>query len=179
MPPPPPPAPPGSDTPSPEAAAHLDPTELESVALAEDKRRRNTAASARFRIKKKQWTLNLERTISDLSGRVEELEREAAELRRENGWLKEIVMLKSKRFAGVVPDLEPPPPPSPSGPASAPGSGAGLGGGGAGSGAETQPGTAPGSRAESRAGSRESSTEPARRRGAEDKGKGKARQRSP
>ena len=35
--------------------------------------------AARFRIKKKQWTLNLERTISDLSGRVEELEREAAE----------------------------------------------------------------------------------------------------
>ncbi|KAI9059677.1 hypothetical protein FKP32DRAFT_1554501, partial [Trametes sanguinea] len=58
---------------------------------AEDKRRRNTAASARFRIKKKLWTLNLERTISDLSGRVEELEREASELRRENGWLKEIV----------------------------------------------------------------------------------------
>ena len=34
--------------------------------------------TARFRIKKKQWTLNLERTISDLSGRVEELERYAA-----------------------------------------------------------------------------------------------------
>ena len=33
---------------------------------------------ARFRIKKKQWTLNLERSITDLSGRVEELEREAA-----------------------------------------------------------------------------------------------------
>lgn len=49
----------------------------------------------------------MERTISDLSGRVEELEREAAELRRENGWLKEIVMLKSKRFSGIVPDLEP------------------------------------------------------------------------
>ncbi|KAH8086643.1 hypothetical protein BXZ70DRAFT_550496 [Cristinia sonorae] len=67
-------------------------------AVSEDKRRRNTAASARFRVKKKQWTLNLERSITDLSGRVEELEREAAELRRENGWLKEIVMLKSKRF---------------------------------------------------------------------------------
>lgn len=59
-------------------------------------------------MKKKQWTVNLERTISDLSGRVEELEREAAELRRENGWLKEIVMLKSKRFSGIVPDLGPP-----------------------------------------------------------------------
>ncbi|KAI0639036.1 hypothetical protein C8Q77DRAFT_1204598 [Trametes polyzona] len=175
MPPPPPPQPqPVSNTPSPEAAAHLDPAEVEAIVSAEDKRRRNTAASARFRIKKKQWTLNLERTISDLSGRVEELEREAAELRRENGWLKEIVMLKSKRFAGVVPDLEPPPSPST---ASASGAGAGAG---AGSGTEGA-----GSRAESRQGSRESSTEPTgRKRGGGDsaqdpKGKGKARQRSP
>ncbi|KZT23816.1 hypothetical protein NEOLEDRAFT_1038799, partial [Neolentinus lepideus HHB14362 ss-1] len=58
---------------------------------AEDKRRRNTAASARFRIKKKQKVLNLERSVADLAGRAEELEREAAELRRENGWLKEII----------------------------------------------------------------------------------------
>ena len=34
---------------------------------------------------------------------------EAAELRRENGWLKEIVMLKSKRFGGPTPNLDPPP----------------------------------------------------------------------
>jgi len=67
----------------------------------EDKRRRNTAASARFRIKKKQKTLTLERTVSDLTGRAEELEREATELRRENGWLKEIVMLKGGRLAGI------------------------------------------------------------------------------
>lgn len=33
--------------------------------------------------------------MSDLSGRVDELEQEAADLRRENGWLKEIVVLKS------------------------------------------------------------------------------------
>ncbi|KAJ7596634.1 hypothetical protein C8J56DRAFT_917925 [Mycena floridula] len=73
----------------------------------EDKRRRNTAASARFRIKKKQRTLNLERSVSDLSGRAEELEREAADLRRENGWLKEIVMLKGSRLAGahITPDM--------------------------------------------------------------------------
>ena len=42
-------------------------------------------------------TLNLERTVSDLTGRVDELEQEASDLRRENGWLKEIVMLKSRR----------------------------------------------------------------------------------
>ncbi len=61
-------------------------------------------------MKKKQWTLNLERSITDLSGRVEELEREASELRRENGWLKEIVMLKSKRFGTAAPDLNLTPP---------------------------------------------------------------------
>ncbi|RDB28703.1 hypothetical protein Hypma_015195 [Hypsizygus marmoreus] len=76
-------------------------TEAERVAIAEEKRRRNTAASARFRIKKKQRTTNLERSVSDLTGRAEDLEREAADLRRENGWLKEIVMLKGSRLAGV------------------------------------------------------------------------------
>ncbi|KIJ68640.1 hypothetical protein HYDPIDRAFT_106870 [Hydnomerulius pinastri MD-312] len=68
----------------------------DGISVTEDKRRRNTAASARFRIKKKQKTLNLERTVSDLTGRTEELEREAADLRRENGWLKEIVLLKGR-----------------------------------------------------------------------------------
>lgn len=36
-----------------------------------------------------------------MAGRAEDLEREAADLRRENGWLKEIVMLKGSRLAGV------------------------------------------------------------------------------
>ncbi|TFK57580.1 hypothetical protein OE88DRAFT_150894 [Heliocybe sulcata] len=82
-------------------------TEAERQALADDKRRRNTAASARFRIKKKQKVLNLERSVSDLTGRAEDLEREAAELRRENGWLKEIIVLKSKTVGGAMPDLSP------------------------------------------------------------------------
>jgi hypothetical protein len=50
---------------------------------------------ARFRIKRKQRTVNLERSVSDLSGRAEELEREATDLRRENQWLKEIVIMKA------------------------------------------------------------------------------------
>jgi hypothetical protein len=45
-------------------------------------------------------THSLERNVTDLSGRVDELEQEAADLRRENGWLKEIVMLKSGRARG-------------------------------------------------------------------------------
>lgn len=57
--------------------------------------------TARFRIKKKQKTINLERSVSDLTGRAEELEREVTDLRRENGWLKEIVMLKGTRFTSA------------------------------------------------------------------------------
>jgi len=54
---------------------------------------------ARFRSKKKMQTLNLARNVSDLTGRAEELEREATELRRENVWLKEIVTLKGSGLA--------------------------------------------------------------------------------
>ncbi|KAG1773086.1 hypothetical protein EDD22DRAFT_858918 [Suillus occidentalis] len=89
-----------SNTASSDASDNAD----EASAIAEDKRRRNTSASARFRIKKKQKTLNLERTVTDLTGRTEELEREASELRRENSWLKEIVLLKSRKggaFGGL------------------------------------------------------------------------------
>ncbi|KAI6158728.1 hypothetical protein EDD17DRAFT_1763362 [Pisolithus thermaeus] len=75
----------------------------ENVSITEDKRRRNTAASARFRVKKKMKTLNLERTVADITGRTEELEREAADLRRENGWLKEIILLKSRSIGGLGP----------------------------------------------------------------------------
>ncbi|KIM85481.1 hypothetical protein PILCRDRAFT_5774 [Piloderma croceum F 1598] len=83
----------------------MDQTE-ESSSITEDKRRRNTAASARFRIKKKQRSLNLDRSVSDLTGRAEELEREATELRRENGWLKEIVMLKGRSLSGATRSTE-------------------------------------------------------------------------
>ncbi|KAI6045037.1 hypothetical protein EDC04DRAFT_2638132 [Pisolithus marmoratus] len=58
---------------------------------------------ARFRVKKKMKTVNLERTVADLTGRTEELEREAADLRRENGWLKEIILLKSRSIGGLGP----------------------------------------------------------------------------
>jgi hypothetical protein len=50
--------------------------------------------AARFRVKKKHRTITLERAVSDLTGRAEELEREVDDLRQENGWLKEIVVLK-------------------------------------------------------------------------------------
>ncbi|KAF8184943.1 hypothetical protein K438DRAFT_1436340, partial [Mycena galopus ATCC 62051] len=59
---------------------------------AEDKRRRNTAASARFRLKKKEREAALETRAKELEGRVNELERECEGLRRENGWLKGLVV---------------------------------------------------------------------------------------
>ncbi|KAF9270549.1 hypothetical protein L218DRAFT_1071959 [Marasmius fiardii PR-910] len=102
------PLPSGSSSPIPSSPASPShpPVDDDAVsAIAEDKRRRNTAASARFRIKKKMRNMNLEKTVSELSGRADTLEREAADLRRENGWLKEIVMLKGSRMAGI--DISP------------------------------------------------------------------------
>lgn len=65
--------------------------QVASVA-AEDKRRRNTAASARFRLKKKEREAALEGKAKELEVRVSELERECETLRRENGWLKGLVI---------------------------------------------------------------------------------------
>lgn len=56
--------------------------------------------AARFRVKKKHKTIALERAVSDLTGRAEELEREVGDLRQENGWLKEIVVLKGTQNVG-------------------------------------------------------------------------------
>ncbi|KZV66667.1 hypothetical protein PENSPDRAFT_654708 [Peniophora sp. CONT] len=63
-----------------------------NLSPAEDKRRRNTAASARFRAKKKEREAALERRAAELESRVGELERECEGLRRENGWLKGLVV---------------------------------------------------------------------------------------
>lgn len=62
------------------------------LTAAEDKRRRNTAASARFRLKKKEREAALETKSKELEIRVNELERECEGLRRENGWLKGLVV---------------------------------------------------------------------------------------
>jgi hypothetical protein len=62
------------------------------ISAAEDKRRRNTAASARFRLKKKEREAALEGKAKELEGRVSERERECEGLKRENGWLKGLVV---------------------------------------------------------------------------------------
>jgi hypothetical protein len=63
-----------------------------SLTPSEDKRRRNTAASARFRLKKKEREAALEGKAKELETKVTELERECEGLRRENGWLRGLVV---------------------------------------------------------------------------------------
>ncbi|KAM0276975.1 hypothetical protein ACHAQH_006210 [Verticillium albo-atrum] len=65
------------------------------VAAEEDKRRRNTAASARFRIKKKQREQALEKSAKDMSDKVSALESRINLLETENRWLKNLVMEKN------------------------------------------------------------------------------------
>ncbi|KAI0484327.1 hypothetical protein GGR56DRAFT_613363 [Xylariaceae sp. FL0804] len=61
----------------------------------EDKRRRNTAASARFRVKKKQREQALEQREKELADKVSNLETKIKTLETENKWLKDIVMGKT------------------------------------------------------------------------------------
>ncbi|SPC63502.1 uncharacterized protein UHOD_01173 [Ustilago sp. UG-2017b] len=77
------------DTGNPEADA-----EANRLAIEEDKRRRNTAASARFRIKKKQREAALEHAAKELQQRLADLEAENARLKTENGWLKSLITVR-------------------------------------------------------------------------------------
>lgn len=85
------------------------------AAADEDKRRRNTAASARFRVKKKMREQQMERTAKDLQEKVQSLETKVMQLEMENKWLKNLVVekneardisdlrtMKSKIMEGVV-----------------------------------------------------------------------------
>lgn len=80
------------DTPYDTSFPDTEPNTTTPVTPAEDKRRRNTAASARFRMKKKEREAALEKKAKELEVRVNELERECEGLRRENGWLKGLVV---------------------------------------------------------------------------------------
>ncbi|KAL1840301.1 hypothetical protein VTJ49DRAFT_590 [Mycothermus thermophilus] len=68
--------------------------EASRLAAEEDKRRRNTAASARFRIKKKQREQALERSAKEMSEKVTMLEGRISALETENRWLKSLVTEK-------------------------------------------------------------------------------------
>ncbi|KAK8077755.1 hypothetical protein PG996_003925 [Apiospora saccharicola] len=68
--------------------------EQSRVAAEEDKRRRNTAASARFRVKKKAREQALEQREKELGEEVSELKKRITHLETENKWLKNLVMGK-------------------------------------------------------------------------------------
>ncbi|KAF7192895.1 Regulatory protein cys-3 [Pseudocercospora fuligena] len=69
--------------------------EASRMAAEEDKRRRNTAASARFRIKKKQREQALEKQTKEMTDKVNALESKVQQLEMENKWLKELITEKS------------------------------------------------------------------------------------
>lgn len=73
----------------------MSPEEKSRVAAEEDKRRRNTAASARFRVKKKQREQALERTVKDIQDRNAKLEAKVSQLEVENKWLKDLITEKN------------------------------------------------------------------------------------
>ncbi|KAJ5339258.1 hypothetical protein MYU51_000947 [Penicillium brevicompactum] len=61
----------------------------------EDKRRRNTAASARFRVKKKQREAALEQTVKETTDKNDILEARVSQLELENHWLRGLIMEKN------------------------------------------------------------------------------------
>jgi len=69
--------------------------DVSRVAAEEDKRRRNTAASARFRVKKKQREQALEKQAKDMTDKVSALESRVQQLETENKWLKDLLTEKS------------------------------------------------------------------------------------
>ncbi|EXJ54665.1 hypothetical protein A1O7_10006 [Cladophialophora yegresii CBS 114405] len=73
----------------------LSPEDKSRVAAEEDKRRRNTAASARFRVKKKQREQALERTVKEVQEKNSKLEAKVNQLEMENKWLKDLITEKN------------------------------------------------------------------------------------
>ncbi|KAJ2057989.1 hypothetical protein GGI17_005310 [Coemansia sp. S146] len=63
-------------------------------AASDDKRRRNTAASARFRVKKKLKEQALERTAREMGEKAAALEKRVQELETETRWLKSLIIDK-------------------------------------------------------------------------------------
>jgi hypothetical protein len=63
--------------------------------LLKEKRRRNNAASARFRMKKTEREHKLERTTKVMGEKLSALEQEASKLEVENKWLRELITTKA------------------------------------------------------------------------------------
>ncbi|PWY86263.1 hypothetical protein BO70DRAFT_361092 [Aspergillus heteromorphus CBS 117.55] len=69
--------------------------EASRLAAEEDKRRRNTAASARFRVKKKMREQTLEKTVKETTDKNNALEARVTALELENQWLKNLITEKN------------------------------------------------------------------------------------
>ncbi|KAF7595455.1 hypothetical protein BBP40_006077 [Aspergillus hancockii] len=69
------------------------------VVAEEDKRRRNTAASARFRVKKKMREQALEKTVKETTDKNTALEARVTALELENQWLKNLITEKNGQSA--------------------------------------------------------------------------------
>jgi hypothetical protein len=79
---------PPEDTPS-----SMEPLDENARAAAEeDKRRRNTLASARFRAKKKMREQALEKDHKEMSAKIDKMENRIKELELENKWLRGLVV---------------------------------------------------------------------------------------
>ncbi|RDW60033.1 hypothetical protein BP5796_11639 [Coleophoma crateriformis] len=63
---------------------------------AELKRLRNTAASARFRAKKKQREANLEQSAKEKREQLQKMEERIKQLEKENQWLRELILRKGE-----------------------------------------------------------------------------------
>src|SRR6202012_3276292 len=65
--------------------------EQSRMAAEEENRRRNPAASARFRVKKKQREQALEKQAKEMTDKVQQLEGKVQQLEMENKWLKGLI----------------------------------------------------------------------------------------
>ncbi|KPI43303.1 Regulatory protein cys-3 [Cyphellophora attinorum] len=73
----------------------VSPEDSSRVAAEEDKRRRNTAASARFRVKKKQREQALEKSVKEVNDQNSKLQARLDQLEMENKWLKDLITEKN------------------------------------------------------------------------------------
>ncbi|KAG0148668.1 hypothetical protein CROQUDRAFT_131741 [Cronartium quercuum f. sp. fusiforme G11] len=79
----------------------LDDDEANRIAIEDDKRRRNTLASARFRMKKKMKEQEIERTAREMKERVTDLEKEVESLKQENKWLRGLIVEQAATKAAI------------------------------------------------------------------------------
>lgn len=81
--------------------------EQNRLVVEEDKRRRNTAASARFRVKKKQREQALERAVHEATEVKASLEVRVTQLEMENRWLKNLLTEKNENLLSRLAALQP------------------------------------------------------------------------